>query len=117
MHQFQASSLTDHHFAPHIGKPSLSQNLPASQKKLLPALDFTDSHINMVAKAYYGDENFSKPDAANKISLWNVYNLFTGANKNSYIDNFLDRSLNASQLIGGINKALYGDEEYKWFID
>lgn len=117
MNQFKDSYLTEHQFAQLIGKTRLYQNLPASQKKLLPALDFTDSHINMVAKAYYGDENFSKPEKADNISLWNVYNLFTGANKNSYIDNFLDRSLNASQLIGGINKALYGNDEYKWFID
>ena len=117
MNQFKDSYLTEHQFAQLIGKTRLYQNLPAAQKKLLPTLDFTDSHVNMVAKAYYGDENFSKVETADNISLWNVYNLFTGANKNSYIDNFLDRSLNASQLIGGINKALYGNDEYKWFID
>lgn len=117
MNQFKDSYLTEHQFAQLIGKTRLYQNLPPAQKKLLPALDFTDSHINMVAKAYYGDDNFSKPENADNISLWNVYNLFTGANKNSYIDNFLDRSLNASQLIGGINKALYGNDEYRWFID
>jgi len=117
MNQFKDSYLTEHQFAQLIGKTRLYQNLPASQKKLLPNLDFTDSHINMVAKAYYGDENFCKDENAGNISLWNVYNLFTGANKNSYIDNFLDRSHNASQLIGGINKALYGNDEYKWFID
>lgn len=117
MNQFKDSYLTEHQFAQLIGKTRLYQNLPASQKKLLPNLDFTDSHINMVAKAYYGDENFSKDEKVDNISLWNVYNLFTGANKNSYIDNFLDRSLNASQLIGGINKALYGNDEYRWFID
>lgn len=117
MNQFKDSYLTEHQFAQLIGKTRLYQCLPPAHKKLLPNLDFTDSHINMVAKAYYGDENFCKDDNAENISLWNVYNLFTGANKNSYIDNFLDRSLNASQLIGGINKALYGDHEYKWFID
>jgi hypothetical protein len=49
--------------------------------------------------------------------MWKVYNLLTGANRSSYIDNFLDRSLNVAQLTEGINKALYGDEEYAWFID
>ena len=48
--------------------------------------------------------------------MWKVYNLLTGANKSSYIDNFLDRALNASQLAEGINKALYGDKEYSWFV-
>ena len=52
----------------------------------------------------------------NEISLWNVYNLLTGANKSSYIDNFLDRAYNATQLADGLNKALYGDSKYAWFI-
>ena len=117
MNQFKDSYLSEHQFAQLIGKTRLYQCLPPAQKKLLPNLDFTDSHINLVAKSYYADENFCKDENAGNINLWNVYNLFTGANKNSYIDNFLDRSLNASQLIGGINKALYGDHEYKWFID
>ncbi|HEY5524315.1 MAG TPA: DUF3871 family protein [Clostridium sp.] len=117
LNQFKDSYLTEHQFAQLIGKTRLYQNLPTSQKKLLPNLDFTDSHINMIAKAYYGDENFCRDENAGNISMWNVYNLFTGANKNNYIDNFLDRSLNASQLIEGINKALYGNDEYRWFIE
>ena len=44
------------------------------------------------------DENFSRGDNP-EIDLWRVYNLFTGANKSSYIDTFLDRSLNATELI------------------
>ena len=48
--------------------------------------------------------------------MWNVYNLLTGANKSSYIDNFLDRSLNATLLADGLNKALYEENEYSWFI-
>ena len=49
--------------------------------------------------------------------LWNFHNMLTGANRSSYIDNFLDRGLNATQLTDGINKALYGDKEYSWFIE
>ena len=52
-----------------------------------------------------------------EISMWKVYNLLTGANKSSYIDNFLDRALNAWQLAEGINKALYGESEYSWFVE
>ncbi len=43
--------------------------------------------------------------------------MLTGANKSSYIDNFLDRSLNVSQLANGISKALNGSHEYRWFIE
>ncbi|MFA6974318.1 MAG: DUF3871 family protein [Parcubacteria group bacterium] len=117
MNQFKNSYLSEHQFAQLIGKTRLYHNLPASQKKLLPNLDFTDSHINMVAKAYYGDENFCKDEISDNISLWNVFNLFTGANKNSYIDNFLDRSLNATELMFGISNALNGDDKYRWFVD
>jgi len=49
--------------------------------------------------------------------MWRVYNLLTGANKSSYIDNFLDRSLNATQLTEGLSRAVQGDSEYRWFID
>ena len=77
---------------------------------------FTDCHINAVAKAYYADENFSRGDNP-EIDLWRVYNLFTGANKSSYIDTFLDRSLNATELITGIGRAIEGDAEYRWFVE
>ncbi|MBR5200232.1 MAG: DUF3871 family protein [Alistipes sp.] len=79
-------------------------------------LEFTDCHINSVAKSYYADENFGRVDGAD-IDLWRVYNLFTGANKSSYIDTFLDRSLGATNLITGISHALDGDSTYRWFID
>ena len=76
----------------------------------------TDMQIGIVAKSFYHDENFSTIEHGNEISMWNVYNLLTGANKSSYIDNFLDRAYNATQLADGLNKALYEDSEYAWFI-
>lgn len=45
------------------------------------------------------------------------HSLLTGANKSSYIDMFLDRSVNATEIALGINAALHGEERYKWFID
>lgn len=117
MHSFKNTYMTEHQFAQFIGKSKLYQCLPPKEKKLLPEMIFTDTHINAVAKSYYNDDNFKVDSKANEISLWNVYNLFTGANKNSYIDNFLDRSLNATTLTEGINRALYGDREYRWFIE
>ena len=109
-------SLTEHQFAQLIGKTRLYQYLPNVEKKLLPPMEFTDCHINSVAKSYYTDENFGRGEFAD-IDLWRVYNLFTGANKSSYIDTFLDRSLGATNLITGISHALEGDDRYKWFID
>ena len=58
-----------------------------------------------------------KDEEAKSLNMWKFYNLLTGANKSSYIDSFLDRSLNASEIAQGITSALHGDEKYKWFID
>ena len=75
----------------------------------------TDTQINSVAKAYINDENFGS--FGNDLNMWKFYNLLTGANKSSYIDSFLDRSLNATEIAVGINSALHGDEKYQRFID
>ena len=117
MSQLQNRALTEHQFAQLIGKTRLYQFLPPKERKALPTMEFTDSHINAIARAYYSDDNFGRVDTASDIDLWRVYNLFTGANKSSYIDTFLDRSLNATNLITGIGRALEGDSEYAWFIE
>ena len=116
MGAFKDSYMTEQQFAQFLGKSRLYQYLPNEQKKRLPQMLMTDTQINLVAKAYYNDDNFALPDNSRGISMWNVYNLLTGANKSSYIDNFLDRSLNATQFAEGVNKALYGENEYSWFI-
>ena len=116
MATMQERFLTEHQFAQLIGKTRLYQYLPTAERKALPAMEFTDCHINAVAKAYYADENFSRGDNP-EIDLWKVYNLFTGANKSSDIDTFLDRSLNATELIAGIGRTLEGDTEYSWFVE
>jgi len=116
MNSFNNHYLTEHQFAQMIGKSKLYQCLPPKEKKLLPNLELTDCHINTIAKNYYRDEAFSK-DSNNAINLWNVYNLFTSANKGSYIDTFLDRAANATEFIGGISKALNGQNGYSWFIE
>lgn len=116
MGAFKDSYMTEHQFAQFLGKSRLYQYLPNKQKKLLPQMLMTDTQINVVAKSFYNDDNFSLPDNQREISMWNVYNLLTGANKTSYIDNFLDRAYNATQLANGLNKALHGECEYSWFI-
>lgn len=117
MKSYKDSYMTESQFAQFLGKSRLFQYLPMAQKKQLPSMLMTDTQIGLVAKAYYNDENFSQPRNQTCISMWNVYNLLTGANKSSYIDNFLDRAMNASQLTEGLNKALQGENEYSWFIE
>ena len=117
MSAYKDSYMTEKQFAIFLGKSRLYQFLPTDRKKKLPQMLMTDTQIGLVAKAYYNDDNFCTLLDSREISMWNVYNLLTGANKSSYIDNFLDRSLNATQLAEGLNRALYGENEYSWFIN
>lgn len=117
MSAYKDTFLTEHQFAQFLGKSRMYQCLSPEDKKELPELLMTDTQINIVAKSYYSDENFGVLGESKEISMWRMYNLLTGANKSSYIDNFLDRSLNATHLSEGINKALNGDKEYSWFIE
>ncbi|MCW4470353.1 DUF3871 family protein [Flavobacterium sp. MFBS3-15] len=46
-----------------------------------------------------------------------MYNLFTGANKGSYVDTFLQRGVNVFGFAEGISKALSSsDTNYSWFL-
>lgn len=116
MGSLQESYMSEHQFAQFLGKSRLYGFLPKSEQKKLPQMMMTDTQIGMIARAYYSDENFSVPQGSKEINMWNVYNLLTGANKSSYIDNFLDRSLNATQLAEGLSMALNKDSEYSWFL-
>ena len=115
MQQLENTSMTEHQFCQILGKMRLYQCLGTGQQKRLPRMLLTDTQINSVAKAYINDENFG--GTGGELNMWRFYNLLTGANKSSYIDSFLDRSLNASEIAMGINAALHNDERYKWFID
>ena len=115
MQQLGNTSMSEHQFCQILGKARLYQCLSTNAQKRLPRMLLTDTQINTVAKSYITDENFG--GTGGELNMWQFYNLLTGANKSSYIDSFLDRSLNASELALGINAALHGDEKYKWFID
>lgn len=115
MAAFKEWRMSESQFAQFLGKCRLYQYLPSSKKKLLPELLMTDTQVGLVAKSYLDDPDFGK-DRDETISLWKVFNLLTGANKSSYIDNFLDRAENASALTSGLCMALYGDPEYSWFL-
>ena len=115
MQQLSDTSMSEHQFATFLGKSRIYQCLSSARQKRLPRLLLTDTQINLAAKAYINDENFG--GTGGELNMWNFYNLLTGANKSSYIDSFLDRSLNASEIATGINAALHGADEYKWFIE
>ncbi len=115
MKELSNYSITEKQFAQILGRTRLYQHLPKKEKLQIPVLHFNDGHINTMAKDYYEDESFSRNEQGD-INLWNVYNLFTQANKSSYIDTFLDRNVNAFDFTKGIQKALIGNSNYHWFL-
>ncbi len=114
MSALQHYTLTEKQFAQLIGRCRLYQHLPTSQKREIPELLFGDSHINAVARDYYKDNSFCRNEQG-EISLWRLYNLLTTANKNSYIDQFLERSVNASELASSLASALEKENTH-WFL-
>ena len=117
MHELTKLSINEQQFAQILGKCRLHQYLPKEQKRLIPMLQFNDTQVNHVARDYFQDESFARNEQDN-IDLWKMYNLFTGANKSSYLDLFLQRGLNAFELASGIGQALTDkSSSYRWFID
>jgi len=106
--------LSESQFAKLIGRTRMYQYLPNTTRKDIPKFLFPDGHLNSVVKDYYNDESFCRLDDGS-ISLWRLYNLFTGANKQSYIDTFLDRGQNAFDFVRNISNAL-DNRGFNWFM-
>ena len=106
--------LTESKFAQIVGRMRLYQALPSYLQREIPKLLITDSQINNVCRDYYNNPNFGHKD--NTISLFDFHNLLTEANKSSYIDSYVQRGINATEITVGIGKALQGDSEYSWFL-
>lgn len=107
-------SITEHQFAQLIGRCRMYQHIPPFYKADIPPILLGDQQLANVVKDYYRDKSFSK-DANGNINLWRFYNLLTSANKSSYIDSFLDRSVNAFNLAEQIRYGLEGKEE-SWYM-
>ena len=107
-------SITEHQFAQLIGRCRMYNHLPADVKKDIPPLLFGDTQLSAVVRDYYKDESFCR-DANGNINLWRLYNLFTGTNKSSYIDSFLDRSVNAFNFVEQVRYGLEGRNEC-WYL-
>ena len=108
-------SLTEGQFAHLIGRCRMYQHLPKSFQKDIPELLFGDNQFSAIVKDYYKDESFCK-DTHGNINLWKLYNLFTGVNKSSYIDHFIDKAVNAYNFIEKIRWAL-NDKRSNWYLD
>ena len=106
--------LTETQFAQIVGRMRLYQALPNYHQRRVPKLLITDSQINNVCRDYYNNPNFGTKDST--ISMFDFHNLLTESNKSSYIDSYVQRAINATDVAVGIAKALQGDKEYSWFL-
>jgi len=115
MEQLAKYSLTEQQFAQLIGRCRMYNHLPNEQKAEIPQMLFGEQQMNTVVKDYYRDESFCK-NQDGTINLWRLYNLFTGANKSSYIDSFLDRGVNAFHLVEQIRYGLE-NKNHSWYLN
>lgn len=107
--------LSEAQFAQIVGRCRLYQALPPTHQRQIPRLLITDSQINNTCREFYTNPNFGAKD--NCISMWDFHNLLTESNKSSYIDSYLQRAVNATEVSVGINNALQGiNDKYDWFL-
>ena len=108
-------SITEHQFAHLIGRCRMYHHLPHSVKENINPILFGDQQMNMVVKDFYRDNSFCR-DSNGNINLWKLFNLLTGSNKSSYIDSFLDKSVNAYTFTEQIRWALEGKSD-NWYLN
>ena len=101
MQQFTSIQLSETEFAQLVGRSRMYKHLPDNIRKDIPAMLLGDQQLNTVVKDFYKDSNFGC-ETGGDISLWEFYNLMTGANKSSYIDTFVERTVNAHDFSNGI---------------
>lgn len=114
MENMKKFHLSEKQFAHLIGKIRMYHHLEKDEQKSKGRFLLNDGQINSVVKDYYTCHNFSRDENQN-ISLWNLYNLFTEANKSSYIDSNLERNVNAYEFINFIVKSLQ-NQQTNWFL-
>jgi hypothetical protein len=115
MNALQNYTLTERQFAQLIGRCRMYHHLPSHIKQTIPEMHFGDSQINGVCKDYYKDNSFCRDDNGD-INLWKLYNLFTAANKQSYIDTFADRAVSASKFVDELSHTLE-NKAVNWFLN
>lgn len=108
-------NITEKQFANLIGRCRMYQHIPRALQNEIQPLQLGDNQVSTIVKDFYKDDSFCR-NAEGNINLWKLYNLFTGANKSSYIDNFLDRSANAFHFVDNIRQSLK-NETTNWFLN
>ena len=114
LRNFSNYQLTEQQFAHLLGKARMYQHVPIKYRKDLQPFPISDTQVGIVAKEYYQDEAFSRNENGS-IDLWRLYNLFTGANKSSYIDTFLDRGAECFSYTNFLTKQIDAGSR-SWYL-
>lgn len=107
-------SLTEQQFTFLLGRCRMYTHLPQNIKQGVPELHFNDTQVNSVCRDYYRDNSFCR-EVDGGINLWKLHNLFTAANKTSYIDTFADRAVGATSFVQELAGALE-HRRSNWFL-
>jgi len=108
-------ALNERQFAQLVGRLRMYPFLKSAEKADMPTLELGDSQVNTVIRDYYKDKSFCRDDAGN-INLWRFYNLLTGANKSSYLDTFIDRTVNTLSFTQVLLNSLRTGQ-YLWYLN
>ncbi|WP_224487867.1 DUF3871 family protein [Robertkochia flava] len=113
--QLRDFHLTEPQFAHFLGKAKMFGHLSSKEKEDVMSFKYSDSQLNSMTRAYYEDPNFQR-NQDGTIDLWQFYNLMTGANKSSYIDSFIKRSVNAYEITKSLAKSIESNTP-NWFLN
>jgi hypothetical protein len=115
MQKLSEIKVTESEFAQFIGKTRLYRFLPDERKATLVPMLFGDQQIGAVAKDYFTDANFNAELDTGEIDLWRIYNLLTGVNKSTYIDQFIPRAINAQEMVIEMAQHKSGEKQ-SWYL-
>ena len=114
------TKISEQEFCNIVGRLRLYQALPASEQNVLPKVILGDQAVNKIVQGYVSNPNFGTKLGEDTISLWQLLQLANEAVKQgAYIDNWLERNQNCTDLVLGIQRALLQTDEegYDWFLN
>ena len=112
------TSITEEQFCHVIGRLRLYQALPNTTKTELglPNVILGDQAVNAAVRGYVDNPNFKKEDGID-MNLFNMLQLFNEAVKQTYLDRWLEKNQNCTDLIMGLAREMNGEsQEYAWFL-
>lgn len=106
--------MSEKEFGQVVGRARMFKHIPEIVRRDIPELLLGDQQLGAVVHDYYKDVNFGNELGGN-ISMWQFYNLLTGANKSTYIDTFLERNVNVNDFTQGIVKHKLQSKPF-WYL-